>query len=237
MGKYGLGGGFLGKILKVDLTTGNIIEKTLNESFYRTWLGGYGLGARIIYNEITPKTDPLGPGNIIGFTTGVLSGTLTPFSGSFTAVGKSPLTGTWGDSRCGGYFGPELKFAGFDAVFFSGESKKPVYLWINDGKAEIRAASSLWGKNTMETESLIREQCNDERVQVACIGQAGEKLSKISCIITDKGRAAGRSGFGALMGSKKLKAVAVRGTWKIEVADFEKLVSLGLKDVANDLWG
>lgn len=226
MGKYKLGGGFLGKILKVDLTTGDIVEKTLNESFYRTWLGGYGLGARVVYDEITPRANPLMGGNIIGFTTGILTGSLTPFSGGFTVVGKSPLTGTWGDSRGGGYFGPELKFAGFDAVFFSGKSKKPIYLWINDGKAEIRTASALWGKDTIETESLIREQCNDERIQVACIGQSGEKLSKISCIITDKGRAAGRSGFGALMGSKKLKAVAVRGTGKIKVADLEGLVAL-----------
>jgi len=224
-----LAGGFLGKILKVDLATEKIKEETLKESFYRTWLGGYGLGARIVYGDITPKTDSLGPGNIIGFTTGVLSGTLTPFSGSFTVAGKSPLTGGWGDARAGGFFGPELKFAGFDAVFFYGRSIRPVYLWVNNGKAEIKDASNLWGKDTIETEALIREQCKDDKLQVACIGPSGEKLSKISCIITDKGRAAGRSGFGALMGSKNLKAVAVRGTGKIMVADAEKLIALRKK--------
>ena len=216
----------MGKILKVDLTLGKIHEETLKESFYKTWLGGYGLGARIIYNDIPPKTDPLGPGNILGFATGLLTGTLTPLGSGFTVVGKSPLTGTWGDSRAGGFFGSELKFAGFDAVFFYGRSSKPVYLWINDGKAMIKDASHIWGRDTFETEDIMKEQHDDKGVQVVSIGPAGEKLSLISCIITGKGRAAARSGLGAVMGSKNLKAIATRGTGQIPIEEGEKVREL-----------
>jgi len=221
-----LTGGFTGKILKVDLTLGKVHEETLDESFYKAWLGGYGLGARIIYGDITPKTDPLGPGNILGFATGLLTGTLTPLGSSISVVGKSPLTSTWGDSRVGGFIGAELKFAGFDDVFFYGRSSKPVYLWIKDGKAEVKDASRIWGKDVVETEDIIKEQHNDKRVQIVSIGPAGEKLSLISCVITDKGRAAGRSGLGAVMGSKNLKAVAVRGTGKIPTVDKDKVIEL-----------
>ncbi len=222
-------GGFIGKILKVDLTLGKVHEETLHESFYKTWLGGYGLGARIVYDEITPKTDPLGPKNIIGFTTGILTGAFTALGSSFTAVGKSPLTGTWGDSRAGGYFGAELKSAGFDAVFCYGRASKPVYLWINEENAEIKDASSIWGKDTYKTEDILREEHGDKRIQFASIGPAGEKLSLMSCMITDKGRAAGRSGLGALMGSKNLKAVAVRGTKQIPVFNHKKVMELRRK--------
>ena len=214
----------MGTILKVNLASGKIKEEHLDDIFFRKWFGGYGLGARILYNDIPVKTDPLGPKNIIGFTTGLLTGTLTPFSGSFTVVGKSPLTGTWGDSRGGGFFGPELKYAGFDAVFVYGRSEKPVYLWINDGKASIMDASSIWGRNVSETEDILKEKHGDKRVQVAGIGTSGEKLSLASAIITDKGRAAGRSGLAAIMGSKNLKAVGVRGTGKISITDKEKLL-------------
>lgn len=219
-------GGFTGRILKVDLTHERIHAEYLGEVFYRTWLGGYGLGARIIYKDIAPGAEPLGPGNVIGFTTGILTGTFSPLGSSFTAVGKSPLTGGWGDSRAGGYFGAELKCAGFDAVFFYGRSHKPVYLWVDDGRAELKDASQIWGRDVAETEDALRGQRDDKRVQVASIGPAGEKLSLISCIITDKGRAAARSGLGAVMGSKNLKAVAVRGTGKVPVADRQKLMDL-----------
>ena len=222
-------GGFIGKILKVDLTRGKVEIETLREAFYRKWLGGYGLGVKIVYSEITPKTDPLGPWNIIGLTTGILTGTLVPFSGSFTAVGKAPITGTWGDSRGGGFFGSELKLAGFDAVFFYGKSEKPVYLWVNDGKARVMDASGIWGRTVSETEDILKEEHDDKKVQVASIGPSGEKLSLSAAIITDKGRAAGRSGLAAVMGSKKLKAVAVRGTGKIPIADDEKLLELRKK--------
>lgn len=216
-------GGYIGNILKVNLSSGKIKEELLSDKFYRKWLGTYGLGSRILYDEIPAKTDPLGPENVIGLTTGLLTGTLVSFSGSFTAVGKSPLTGTWGDSRGGGFFGKELKNAGFDAVFFYGKSKKPVYLWVNDGKAEIKDASDIWGNNVNVTEALLKEKHEDQRVQVASIGTSGEKLSLISAIMTDEGRAAGRQGLAAVMASKKLKAVAVRGTGKIPVSDIDKL--------------
>lgn len=213
----------------MNLTQGEAEIETLKEAFYRKWLGGYGLGVKIVYGEITPKTDPLGPWNIIGLTTGILTGTPVPFSGSFTAVGKSPITGTWGDSRGGGFFGSELKLAGFDAVFFYGKSEKPVYLWVNDGKARVMDASGIWGRTVNETEDMLKEEHDDKKVQVASIGPSGEKLSLSAAIITDKGRAAGRSGLAAVMGAKKLKAVAVRGTGKIPVADDEKLLELRKK--------
>lgn len=219
-------GGYVGKILKVNLTTGKISEKALSEAFFRKWFGGYGLGAAILYSEIPAKADPLGPENVVGLTTGVLTGTITPFSGGFTAVGKSPSTGTWGDTRGGGFFGPELKYAGFDAVFFYGCSEKPVYLWINNGEAEVIDASDIWGKTVNETEEMLKEKHKDKRVQVASIGPCGEKLSLISAIMTDQGRAAGRSGLAAIMGSKKLKAVAVRGTGKLPIVDTDRLLGL-----------
>jgi aldehyde:ferredoxin oxidoreductase len=219
-------GGFIGKILNVDLTRGKIEIKTLKEALYRKWFGGYGLGASIIYDNVLPKTKALEPGNILGFITGLLTGTLVPFSGSFSVVGKSPLTGGWGDSRGGGYFGPELKRAGFDGIFFFGKSEKPVYLWVNDGYVEIKSASDVWGRNVHETEPILKEELGDERVQVVSIGTSGEKLSLASAIMTDKGRAAGRSGLAAVMGSKNLKAIAVRGTVTIPVEDIETVLTL-----------
>lgn len=216
-------GGYVGRILYVDLSNHRMKKEVLSEDFYKDWLGGYGLSSRITYNHIPPGTNSLDPANLLGLTTGVLTGTLVPYSGSFTATGKSPLTGTWGDSRGGGRFGPELKRAGFDAIFVHGRSVKPVYLWISEGEVEIRDAKGIWRKDTVETDKMIKEEHNDNRIQIACIGPSGEKMSRISCIITDKGRAAGRSGLGAIMGSKKLKAVAVRGTDNIPVEDIETL--------------
>jgi len=213
-------GGFVGRILKVNLTNGNIKEERLEESFYRKWFGCTGF-VSLIYQEMESRTDPLGPGNILGLTTGVLTGTPTPFSGSFTAVGKSPLTGTWGEARGGGFFGPELKRAGYDAVFFYGKSDRPVYLMIKDDDIRIVDADESWGKLTSETETMIRESQGDKAIQVACIGPAGEKRSRISAIIND-GRAAARSGLGAVMGSKNLKAVAVRGRGTIPIKDLDK---------------
>jgi aldehyde:ferredoxin oxidoreductase len=219
-------GGYVGRVLKVDLTSGKIREERLEDNFFRTWLGGYGLGVRVLYDALPAQTDPLGPASIVGFTTGVLTGTLTPFSGSFTVVGKSPLTGTWGDSRGGGFFGPELKHAGFDAVFVVGRSATPVYLWIHDGASEIRDAGAVWGRNVSETEAILKDTHGDRRVQVASIGTAGEKRSLISAIMTDEGRAAGRQGLAAIMGSKHLKAVAVRGTRRLAINDMDKLIEL-----------
>ena len=225
--------GYMGKILFVNLSTGEMKVETPDEKFYRDFVGGYGIGARIIYSQQKAGVDPLGPENILGFMTGPLTGTDFPFGGRYTVVmGKSPLTGGWGDANSGGDFGPYLKFSGYDGIFFTGASEKPVYLFINDGKAELRDAVHLWGKDTAETEDILKNDLGKE-VRVACIGPAGEKLSLISCVINNKGRAAARSGVGAVMGSKKLKAVAVFGTVQVPVADKEKAKELRKKYVAE----
>jgi len=210
--------GYMGKILWVDLSTGKIKEETPEEKLYKDFIGGYGLGAKILYDRMKPGADPLGPDNILGLVTGVLTGTPAVSGARYVAVGKSPLTGGWGDANSGGYFGPYLKFAGYDAVFFEGISEKPVYLLINNGKAELKDASEFWGKNTYETEDALKAEYGKD-THVSCIGPAGEMVSLISCIITKRGAAAGRSGLGAVMGSKKLKAVAVTGNMEVPIAD------------------
>lgn len=214
--------GYMGKILFVDLTTGKIVEETPHESLYRKYIGGYGIGARILFDRIPAGADPLGPDNILGFTTGPLTGVPGLKASRFLVVCKSPLTGTWADSNCGGYFAPFLKYAGYDAIFFSGISPDPVYLFINDGKAELRDASHLWGKDTSQTERDIKV-AHGSRVAVACIGPAAEKLSLITGVVHDEGCVAARNGVGAVMGSKKLKAVAVYGTQKVPVPDKDKI--------------
>ena len=217
-----MAGGYMGKILCVDLSLKEVKEEALDEKVCRNFIGGYGLGAGILFSRQKGGADSLGPENILGFVTGPLTGTRLPLAGRYTVVSKSPLTGTWGDANAGGYFGPYLKFSGYDAVFFSGISDKPVYLLVNNGKAELRDASHLWGKDSYETETILKTELGKD-VRVACIGQAGEKLSLISAVMNDNGRAAGRSGIGAVMGSKKLKAVAVMGNQRVPVADEVRL--------------
>jgi aldehyde:ferredoxin oxidoreductase len=211
-------GGYMGKMLFVDLSKGEIKEEGLEEKMCRDYIGGYGIGARILYSRQKAGVDPLGPENTLGLITGPLTGTPTPTGARYTAVAKSPLTGGWGEANSGGYFGPYLKFAGFDAVFFTGISPKPVYLLIDEGKAQLKDAGQLWGKDTYETEDMLMAEYGKES-RVACIGPAGEKLSLIASIMTDHGSAAGRSGLGAVMGSKKLKAVVARGTMNVPIAD------------------
>jgi len=217
--------GYMGKLLFVDLTSGKCSEEKLGEDFCRDFMGGYGIGARILYERMKPRVDPLGPDNMLGFMTGPLTGTPAMSSGRFVVVCKSPLTGTWGDANCGGDFGPYLKFAGFDGVFFSGISAKPVYLYIENGKPELKDASKLWGKDCLETEDILKSSHGKE-TSVACIGPSGEQLSLIAAVINEKGRAAGRSGVGAVMGSKKLKAIAVKGNQKVPMADEAKALQL-----------
>ena len=215
---------FMKKTLCVDLEHGKLTEESIDEGIARDYIGGYGLGARILYERMKPNVDPLGPENILGFITGPLAG--TALGGSrYTVVTKSPLTGGWGDSNSGGVFGPHLRFAGYDAVFFTGISAKPVYLFIDSGKAELRDAGHLWGKDGYETEDVLREELGKD-VSVACVGPAGEKLSLISAILNDHGRTAARSGVGAVMGSKKLKAIAVKGNLPIPVVDEQILNDL-----------
>jgi len=221
-------GGYIGKFLNVDLSDGRISEEIPDDRLYADFIGGYGIGARIVYSRQEAKIDPLGPDNILGFITGPLTGTPALTGTRFTLVGKSPLTGTWGDANSGGRFGTVLKSAGYDAIFFSGISDKPVYLFISDGKVELRDASRLWGKGSTETEGLLRAELG-KGASIACIGQGGENLSLISGVVNDEGRLAARSGLGAVMGSKKLKAVAVVGRGKIPVKDADRANQLRRK--------
>ncbi|MFX1449605.1 MAG: aldehyde ferredoxin oxidoreductase family protein [Promethearchaeota archaeon] len=218
--------GYMGKILIVDLASKDIKIEKPNEDFYLNYLGGTGTGVRYLYDNQRPGIDPLGSESIFGLITGLFNGTNIPFSGRYSVVGKSPLTGTWGDANSGGYFGTELKKAGYDAVFIKNISEKPVYLWIKDDEIEIRDAGNLWGKETGITDKMLKAELGDELVKSACIGPGGEKLSLISAVMTDHGRAAARSGLGALMGSKKLKAVAVRGTNEVNIFNPERLSEL-----------
>jgi aldehyde:ferredoxin oxidoreductase len=199
-------------------------EEKLDETTMRRYLGGYGLGARILFDRQKPGVDPLGPEATFGLVTGLLTGTDTVGGSRYSAAGKSPLTGGWGDANAGGEFGPYLKFSGYDAVFFTGISDKPVYLHINNGVAEIKDASAIWGKDTFETEDILRQE-HGKDLQVACIGPAGEKVSLIAAIMNNKGRAAARSGLGAVMGSKRLKAVAVQGNMRPATASPPEILS------------
>jgi aldehyde:ferredoxin oxidoreductase len=224
--------GFMGKILWVDLSKKRIKEEPLDEKMGRDFLGGYGLGARILFSRQKAGVDPMGPEAILGLVTGVLTGTDAMGGSRYVMVGKSPLTGGWGDANSGGNVGPYLKFAGYDAVFFTGKSDKPVYLLIDNGKAEIKDAGKLWGKDTFDTQDILRAEHGKE-LEVACIGPSGEKLCLIAAVMNNKGRAAGRSGLGAVMGSKKLKAIAVKGNMKIPVADEAASKELRKRQVAN----
>ena len=215
-----MAGGYMGKLLFVDLSTGKITEESPDESLYLNYIGGYGVGARILYDRMKAGVDPLGPENIFALITGPLTGSPAIGGARYQAVAKSPLTGGWGDANSGGHFGPTLKFAGYDGVFFTGISEKPVYLFIDDGKAELRDAAHLWGKDTYFTEDALRAE-HGGAAKVICIGPAGEKLSLVAGIITHKGDAAARGGMGTVMGSKKLKAVVARGNMKVPIADIE----------------
>lgn len=220
--------GYMGKILIVDLSTGVIIEESIPNDIYMRCLSGTGLAAHVLYNRIPAGADPLGSENILGFVSGVLTGTGALFAGRWMVAGKSPLTGGWGDANCGGNFAPAIKRCGYDGIFFKGISRIPVYLFVKNGKAELRDASHVWGKDAVESEEmLIRETGGKSRVAV--IGPAGEKLSLISGIVNDRGRIAARSGLGAVMGSKKLKAVVLNGAKRIAVHDRDEIKTLSRK--------
>lgn len=223
--------GYAGKMLFVDLTNGTIEERKLTKELTENFIGGYGIGAKILYEMMPKKASALGPESVMGFVTGPTSATKALFGGRYNIVHKSPVTGGWNDANSGGYFGPELKKAGYDAVFVYGISEKPVYLYINDGKAEIRDATHLWGLNTKETWQALKEETKEDKLRVVAIGPAGERVSLIACPINDGHRAPGRGGGGAVMGSKKLKAIAVRGTGEIPVANPEKVVEINKKVV------
>lgn len=224
--------GYMGKLLVVDLTSGQIEDEPLNEDYARQFIGGSGLACRYLYDMVDADTDPLGPENPLFFVTGPLTGTRAPLCGRHVVCARSPLTGIWNESHVGGFVGAELRFAGYDGIIVRGRSPKPVYLWVQDGRAEMREAGHLWGKDTFETQTLIKEELSDSRVRVACIGPAGENQVLLANIIHDHARAAGRGGMGAVMGSKNLKAVAVRGHGHIPVADEERLKELASEVIA-----
>ncbi len=209
--------GYGGRILRVDLTTGKLHEEPTEK--YLNWVGGRGINEWILFNELPVEAKPLDPENIFTIGVGPLVGTLSPFCSRVSVDTKNAFTGGVGSANCGGHFGAEMKYAGYDNLVFTGRSPEPVYLWLSDGKAELRDASELWGKTTWDTERAIRQRERDNEVRVIGIGPAGENQVRSACVISERAKAAGGSGVGAVMGSKNLKAVAARGSLPITVAE------------------
>lgn len=201
-----------GKILRVNLTAGTVKTEALNTEWARSYIGSRGLGSKYLVSEVDPKVDPLSPDNKIIWATGPLTGTMASTGGRYTVITKGPLTGAIACSNSGGYWGAELKMAGWDMIIFEGKSPKPVYLYINDDVAELRDAGHLWGQSVWKTEEILKSSLQDPLVRVSSIGKAGENGVLYAAVVNDLHRAAGRSGVGAVMGSKNLKAIAVRGT-------------------------
>jgi len=215
-------GGYSGKILRINLSDQSVKTEDLPEKLARLFIGGAGFGIKLLYDEVKKGADPLGPENKLIFAPGPLSGTSVPCASRMAITSKSPLTGAVGMSLTGGYFPVELKFAGYDVMIIEGKSEKPVYISIKDDKVKFRSAEKVWGMKTTDTQQIIKNELNDQSTRIACIGPAGENLSKLACIINEL-RAAGRKGLGAVMGSKNLKAIAVRGTGSVNIASKEKL--------------
>jgi len=209
---------YVGKILRVDLTRSGISEEGIHKDWAKKFIGGAGLATRYLYNEVTKGIDPLGPENMLIFMTGPLTGTASASASRYSVVAKSPLTGIWGHGNSGGSFGPALKQSGYDGVFFQGISPKPVYLRIIDGKPELCDAAHLWGKTVPESEDLIQKDA-DQKVTIASIGPGGENLVRYAAIMNNRHRAAGRCGLGAVMGAKRLKAIACAGRAPINLAN------------------
>jgi len=211
--------GYLDRILRVNLTAGDIQAEPLNEEYARQFVGGSGLACRYLYDMIDADTDPLGPDNPLVFMTGPLVGTSAPSCGRFVVCARSPLTGIWGEANSGGFWGPALRFAGYDGIIVTGQADRPVYLYVNNGEAELRDAGRLWGLDFYAAHDTLKAELGDARARVAAIGPAGENLVKMAAVLNDNARAAGRTGMGAVMGSKRLKAIAVSGRHKIPLAD------------------
>jgi aldehyde:ferredoxin oxidoreductase len=226
--------GYMGKILRVNLTTQECKEEPLNPKLARDYIGGTGLGSRIIYNEVPPSTDPLSPESKIVFATGPVTATNYPSGARYQICFKSPLTGILCDSSSGGYWGADLKRSGYDALIIEGGSPDPVYLWIHNGKLEFRSASHLWGQDALKVQETIQREIGDERIRIACIGPAGERKVLLSCIINDEGRAPRRGGNGAILGAKKLKAIAVRGNLPVPLHDPDAYNELCKKIAKNN---
>jgi len=211
--------GYNGKILRVNLSTGKVAAEEYPDQFYRQYLGGEGVIGYFLLKEVKPGIDPLSPDNKLIFAAGPLTGVPAGGCGRHSVGAKSPLTGGYGEADSGGYWGAELKFAGFDAVIVEGKAEKPVYVYIHDGKAEIKDARHLWGKKALECQNTIREELGDDLIKVAYIGPAGENLVRFANVMNDLDAAAGRTGLGAVMGSKNLKAIACRGHQRVSLAE------------------
>ena len=225
-------------LLVVDLTEKTIRVEDIDPGLARDYIGGSGLAARLLYDHIKLETDPLGPENPLMFMTGPMVGTSMPSAGRCTVSARSPLTGYWGESNTGGFIGPELRFAGFDGVLINGKSEEPCWISIMDGEVKFHDARKLWGQDSYQTQETIRELLGDPKVRVACIGTAGENLVKMAAIMNDHGRAAGRTGMGAVMGSKNLKALALRGTGKAPLVDpksYKEIVAEIQGEIKNDI--
>jgi len=220
--------GWAGKILRVDLSAEKIVEQPLPEELRTKFIGGRGINVKILFDEVKAKTDAFDPDTRIIFGSGPLTGTLAAGAGRFNVTTKSPL-GFLGDSNSGGHWAPELKYAGYDHIVIWGKAEKPLYLWLCDEGVELRDAKHLWGLDTWETQQRIREELKDEDVQTACIGQAGENLVRIANVRTGLKHAAGRTGTGAVLGAKNLKAIAVRGSKGIKIAEPERFLEAAKK--------
>lgn len=225
--------GYMDRVLHVDLSKGRLWDEPMKEKDARQFAGGSGLAARIIYDMVDADTDPLGPCNPLVFMTGPLVGTPMPSAGRYSVCALSPLTGIWGEANSGGFFGPELRFAGYDGVVITGCSDKPVWLSIVEGKAELHDASEMWGHDSYRTQDMVRDSLGDRRARVACVGVGGENRVKMAAVVNDHGRVAGRTGMGAVMGSKRLKAIGVRGQAKVPLAEPEQLKTLAREIIAD----
>ncbi|MHB1417824.1 MAG: aldehyde ferredoxin oxidoreductase N-terminal domain-containing protein, partial [Chloroflexota bacterium] len=214
---------YTGKVLHVDLTSREVAVQTVEPEFLKLYLGGVGLASRLLYDNTPRGTDPLGPENAIVFTASAFGGTIVPVGTKHGVATKSPLTGFIGDCLASSYWSHTLKRAGYDALVVKGRAEQPTYLFIDDDMVQFRDASRLLGKGTFETEEAIRAELRDDSVRVSSIGPAGEKMVRFACIGNDRGRQAGRTGPGAVMGSKNLKAIALRGTHPVRVADLDGL--------------
>jgi aldehyde:ferredoxin oxidoreductase len=217
-------GGYTGKILRINLTNQTTKEEALPLEIAKDFIGGAGFGIKYLFDEVKAGTDPLGPENKLIFASGPFSGTTIPCASRMAVAAKSPLTNAVGVALTGGYFPVELKYAGYDVLIIEGKAEKPTYVWIKDGKAQFRSAKKVWGMKTTDCQQMLKNELNDQNIRIACIGPAGENLCRIACIINEL-RAAGRKGLGAVMGSKNLKAIAIRGTGEVAIADKEKYKS------------
>ncbi len=222
--------GWIGKILRIDLDSRKMTTEP-TESYIEKYIGGRGLGVRLIYENYKPGTDPLAPENPLIFSMGPLTGTSMPGSGRVDVTALSPMSKLRAKSNFGAYWGPEVKFAGYDHIIVQGKADKPSYIWINDENVEIRDAGHLWGKDTHETQKAIQQELGDPEVKVVCIGPAGENLVRFACLITETGDAGGRTGMGAVMGSKNIKAIAVRGTGGVAIAHPQEFLDQAIQVV------